>query len=346
MKIDTDEIDKLSDSEQLSIIFQDGLIYYIISIILLLIGIILTINDYALLSIILFILAILSMILGVKNIFLSKEQRINYLKSKLLFNTIKEAKKAGVTFTKEDIDNFRFEYDVRYHNKKVFNLRKKQEYEYQNNLMTAENKVKKLEQRKIEEIKKINNERWISIYNEKLSYNLIEGKVCINQNIYLFSDIKGAEINKKESYNVVTINTGKTKKHASLGGVIGGSLIFGPVGGAIGGSTLGKTTIKENSISSSIPICTHIGVVVDINGFKSEIELLNETINQSSDTYQNVLQQAENIISKLHFLSKQPVPTEYTNIEEEKSIIEIEKAIKKAKNELEELKEKTIKLAL
>ena len=107
MKIDTDEIDRLSESEQLSIIFQDGLMYYIISIILLLIGVILSVNNYMLVSIILFILAILSMILGVKNIFLSKEQRINYLKSKLISKTINEAKKTGATFTKEDIEKIK-----------------------------------------------------------------------------------------------------------------------------------------------------------------------------------------------------------------------------------------------
>ena len=339
MKIDIDSIDKLSDVEVLTIIFQDGLIYYIISIILLLIGLIMTINYNYTVGTLSFIIAIISMILGVKNIFLRKDNRKNYIKSKLVSKTIKEAKKNGVTLTKEDIDNIRFEYDPLFHEKIESDIHKKQKAEFLEKVMKAESKVNELENKKINEITRLNNERWTSTCEDKLKYNLTEGKVCINQNIYLFSEIKGAEINKKESYNVVTVETGKSKKHASLGGALTGGIIFGPIGAIVGGSTLGKTTIKGNSISNSIPVCNYIGVIVDINGFKSEIVILDERVNQSSSTYKNAVQNAENIISELHFLSTQPVPKEYIKVEDEKTVLEIEKSIEKAKIELKELKE-------
>lgn len=123
-----------------------------------------------------------------------------------------------------------------------------------------------------------------------------------------------------------------------MGGAVAGGLLLGPVGAVVGGSALGKTTSKGNSVSNSIPTCNHIGVIIDIDGFKSEVILLNHTVDQSSEQYTNALQNAEAIVSKLHYLATQPVPKIFKKVEEEASVLEIGKQIAKAQEELEKVK--------
>ena len=78
--------------------------------------------------------------------------------------------------------------------------------------------------------------------------------------------------------------------------------------------------------------------MVDIDGFKSEVILLNNTVDQSSNTYKIALQNAEEIVSKLHFLATQPVPKTFIKVEEEKSVLDIDKSIVQAQKDLEKIK--------
>lgn len=181
---------------------------------------------------------------------------------------------------------------------------------------------------------------------------MIEGKIRINQTEHLLSAIKGAEVNKQDSYRVITTNNtvttekGKSKKHISLGKAVVGGALFGSVGAIVGGAmgktrTNGKTTTSGTLVSNSIPTCNHIGVVIDINGFKSEVILLNRTVDQSSRVYITSLQRAEEIVSKLHFLATQPVPETFTKIEEKTSVLEYNKQIVEAQEKLEQVKANT-----
>jgi hypothetical protein len=65
------------------------------------------------------------------------------------------------------------------------------------------------------------------------------------------------------------------------------------VGAAVGGSVLGKTTSKSRrnitTNSNELPTCHHIGVNIDLNGFKTEITLLSKTVDKSSGVYNNTL---------------------------------------------------------
>lgn len=337
MKFDKSSVKNLDDKSARKILLKGGLVYDIIGFILLLLGVFALLGGANESSLVLIIPAIILFILGIKNLFLKGEKREKYLTSKLVKEAIKNENKNGKALTKEEIEKIKFEYDPLFHDKVVSQVHKDQDNEYANNVKNAENNVKSLQTARVNEINRINNERWQSVGNGNLMYNLVEGKININQTIHLFSSIKGAEVNKEESYRVVTTESGRSKKHVSLGKAVVGGALLGPVG-AIAGGAMGKTTTRGNSVSNSIPTCNHIGVIVDIDGFKSEVILLNNTVDQSSTTYKNALQNAEEIVSKLHYLATQPVPKTFVKVEEEQSVLDIEKSIAQAQEELERVK--------
>ena len=337
MKFDKSSVKNLDDKSARKILLKGGLVYDIIGFILLLLGVFALLGGANESCLVLIIPAIILFILGIKNLFLKGEKREKYLTSKLVKEAIKNENKNGKALTKDEIEKIKFEYDPLFHDKVVLQVHKDQDNEYANNVKNAENNVKSLQTARVNEINRINNERWQSVGNGNLMYNLVEGKININQTIHLFSSIKGAEVNKEESYRVVTTESGRSKKHVSLGKAVVGGALLGPVG-AIAGGAMGKTTTRGNSVSNSIPTCNHIGVIVDIDGFKSEVILLNNTVDQSSTTYKNALQNAEEIVSKLHYLATQPVPKTFVKVEEEQSVLDIEKSIAQAQEELERVK--------
>lgn len=221
-------------------------------------------------------------------------------------------------------------------------VHKDQDREYNKKVKDAQNKLQQLQNSREKEIQRITSERWESIGNNALSFNMTEGKIIVNGSTYLFSDIKGAEIVKKDSSRVVTNTTetskGKSKKHASIGGGLLGAAVAGPVGAVVGGSVLGKTTSKgkTNVVTNSneIPTCYHIGVNVDLNGFSTEIVLLSNTVDQSSNIHNNTVRIAQLIVDKLRSLSQTPVPKKFIQPEEEQSVKDIEKEIENAAKEL------------
>lgn len=338
MKFDKNLVKNIDEKSARKILLKGGLIFDIICFLLLVSGTILMVFGEKSLGIPFIVVSVILFILGIRNLFLNAEKKERYLTSKLVAKAIKDEKKNGNNLSKEQIDKIKFEYDPIFHDKIVLKVHRQQDREYEQNVEKAENNVRNLEDLRLNEIEIINNERWQSVGDRNLLYNLIEGKININQTIYLFSSIKGAEVNKDDSYRIVTTETGKSKKHGSLGGAVAGGILLGPVGAVVGGSALGKTTSKGNSISNSIPTCRHIGVIVDIDGFKSEITLLDRIVDQSSSAYRKALRNAEEIVSELHYLSNQPVPKKFLKVEDEPSVLEIVKSIEEAQKELEKVK--------
>lgn len=226
----------------------------------------------------------------------------------------------------------------KYLNRVSAKIHKDRDRAYEKRIRKIEFEVEQLKKDRIKEIDRIKNNRWEFIGTKSFSYNLTEGKININGSVYLFSDIKGAEITRQDSYRVVTTSTGKSKKHISLGGGLIGGALAGVPGAVIGGSVLGKTKSKGQSFSSSIPTCNHIGVNVNINGFVSEIVLLSGDVDQSSQICEKVFEIAQQIVDKLRYLSKTPVPKKYLKPEEEQSVIDIDNKIEESKIKLEDVK--------
>lgn len=231
----------------------------------------------------------------------------------------------------------------KYINKVETKIHKDRDKQYDSNVKNAQNKLKNLQDGKKNEINRIARSRW-KLIGDNFSYNMTEGKININGQLYIFSDIKGAEIKTNDGFRTITNTTGtynqKARKNASLGGAVAGGLILGPVGAVVGGSTLGKTTTKgkNNQVTTSneIPVCHHIGIDVNIKGFNTEIVLLSNTIDQSSSKYSNTINDAQRIVDTLRTLSTTPVPQKWLKPEEEQSVLEYDPQIEKAAKELQE----------
>ncbi len=337
MKFDKKAAEKLSKKEESKILLKKGIVFDFVGGMILIFGLLVLAGGLGLSSLVFIIPGVALIAVGFKNLLLKNEKRKNFLTSELLKQAIKEEKRKGNKLSKEEIEKIKFEYDPIFRDKVITGVHKDQDNKYFKNVKNAAMKVKFSENARQNEIQKLANERWKSVGNKNLKYNLTEGKIRINQTEHLFNEIKGAEINKTDSYRVVTTGTGKSKKHVSLGKAVLGGALFGPVGAIVGGA-MGKTTTNSKSTSNSIPTCNHIGVIADISGFKSEIVVLNHTVDHSSRAYMTSLQNAEEIVAKLHFLATQPVPKTFKKVEEETSVLKYEKQIANARKELEKIK--------
>lgn len=269
-------------------------------------------------------------LLGVFGIFLKGKKREDFSTSRLVSLTIKKYKKSGVDIPKEDLKKVKFAYDPIYKQRVIDRVHKECDKKYQKNIQMCEKNIRSIENARDCEIKRIEASRWKSIANGILKYNYVEGVALINNNKVPFSSIKGAYLNTASSFRVETIGHGKSKKHASIGGAVVGGIAFGAVGALVGGATLGKTTHKMRSNSNSIPTSNHVGVIVDIDGFETEILLLNNLVDQNSVKYKTAIAHAEIVISKLRELSSIPVPESFFKADEEQSVLEFDKQLEEA----------------
>lgn len=273
-------------------------------------------------------------LLGIMGWFLRGEKREALLTSKLVGLAIKERKNEGQPYTKAEIDKIKFAYDPIFKQKVINKVHRDCDREYNQTILKCESNIKMLETAKAVEIKRIEESRWENILGRKLRYNMTEGKVLMNGAEFPFSSIKGAAVNINESYRVEVQESGKSKKHASIGGAVIGGLAFGPIGGIVGGTVLGKTTHSGNSNTNNIATATHVGVIVDVDGFKSEIILLSHTVDQDSDEFEKTIKDAQKIITKLQSLSTVPVPETFLKVEEEQSVVNLHNKILAAEKEL------------
>lgn len=276
-------------------------------------------------------------LLGIRGWFVKGEKREQLLTSKLVERSIKE-KKANGEVTKEDIDKIKFAYDPIFKQKVIDKVHHDCDKIYNNNIRNCERNIESLEKAKSREIKRIEESRWENIVDKNLRYNMTEGKLLLNGTKVLFSSIKGAAVNINESYRIETKESGRSKKHASVGGALAGGLMFGAVGAIVGGTVLGKTTHQGQSNTNNIPTANHLGVIIDIDGFKSEIVLLGKTVDQDSNEFNDAIKKAQTIISKLQYLSTVPVPESFTQVEDEKTVVELKEKIIEAHQELEAAK--------
>ena len=344
MELKERSFDSLSDKDKRKILLSGGgIIFDILGGLLLLMGLLALAGGAGISCLVLIIPALLLIFLGVKKLFWKKEKQRDYIISRLYKQSVKVQKKNGIYTSKEEKNRMRFEEDPLFHDKVMNSVHKNEDAKYDTRIHRIEAKKQKLIKGRISKIQSISNARWENICGGKLMYNPVEGKVRINQSETVFSSIKGAELNVENSYRIETHESGKARKHASLGGAVAGGLLLGRVGAVAGGIGLGKT--KTNSISTSnfIPTCNHLGVMVNINGFMSEILLISHTVDQSSITYASAQRDAQEIITKLRLLAQTPVPETFPKVEEESSVLDLDAQITEAEKELEAAKADTPK---
>ena len=155
--------------------------------------------------------------------------------------------------------------------------------------------VRHLKAAREQKIKKLEKKRWQK-EGSGFSYNLVEGKVRINEKTYLFSDIKGGYISRQESSEVIR----QKYKYSTF----------------LGGPLLGQ----QELITETKQVCTHLGVVANISGFQVEVVLINRPTDITSTAYQGAEQTANRMLNKLQELSRLPVPEKPTPVELEATI--------------------------
>lgn len=229
--------------------------------------------------------------------------------------------------TKDEKELFKFVSEPKYRMKVLSKLKKEEDKRYQNKVQSAKEERLRLVNLRQQEINNIENSRWEIYANGNLRINWVEGCVLINNNKVLFSSIKGAELNEIDGFRTVTTETSTTKKNPSIGGAVAGGLIGGKAGAVIGGAGLNKARTTTHAYTNSIPTCNHIGVVIDVDGFKQEVIVINLEIDQSSNAYISAHNEAQHIIMRLREASNTPVPQSFIPSNKMQSVKEIEKQI-------------------
>lgn len=236
--------------------------------------------------------------------------------------------------TKEEKELFRFVAEPKYREKMLSKSKKEEDKKYQNNVKMAQNERDRLINLRQQEISRIENSRWEVYANGNLRINFVEGCITLNGNKVLFSSVKGAEFNSQDGVRTVITETSTTKRNPSIGGAVAGGLIGGRAGAVIGGAGLNKARTTTNSYTNSIPTCNHMGVVIDIDGFKQEVTIINSQVDQSSKIYMSAYNEAQQIIMRLREVSHTPVPQSFIPAHEMKSVKDIEKQIDGANEKL------------
>lgn len=240
----------------------------------------------------------------------------------------------------EEKELYKFVNDPKYRDKVIAKVHKNEDNAYNKRIKQIEKERDNLSKSRTNEIARIANARWEKLAGGKILVNRTEGKIQLNGVTAAFSSIQGAELNMMAGMRVITKETTstKSKKHASLGGAVAGGLVLGPVGAVAGGVGLGKTKGQTTgtTISDQIPTCTHLGVMVNLDGFASEVVLLASQVDQSSPVFLRAQSDAQNIIAQLGALAKTPVPAQFLRPEEENSVKVIESQIADKQAELQQ----------
>lgn len=239
----------------------------------------------------------------------------------------------------EEKELYKFVNDPKYRSKVIAKIHKNSDNAYNKRIKKIEHERDALSKKRTREITCIANDRWESLAGGSIGVNQTEGKIQINNTTVLFSSIRGAEMNMMTGCRVVTRESSntKSKKHVSLGGAVAGGMLFGPLGAAVGAVGLGEMDGKTTgtTVSDQIPTCTHLGVMVNIDGFMSEVVLLSNQVDQTSAAFINARNEAQSIIAQLGKLAKMPVPAHFLQPEEEQSVKEIEAQIAAKQSELQ-----------
>ena len=296
---------KLLDKKQAQkLLLMNGLAFYLIATILLVAGIV-CLFFVLWLGILLILLAVAAAVVGVKGVFLKEQKREDLLTSILVAEKIKGEKLRGKVFTKEDITKIKFEYDPLFRNKVESKVRKDADDAYERRIKNCQVNLDDLEEKRDAEIRRLTEARWETVGDTKVKFNMTEGKVLVNGNEYLFDGIISAELNKEDSYRLVA----------------------------------GKAT-KENPDPDSVRVetCNHVGVMVNIGGYQSEVVLLKITADQTDKLYTKAMNNATEVINKLRYLATVPVPESFLPVEEEATVLAIDEKIIEANRELDAAK--------
>lgn len=214
--------------------------------------------------------------------------------------------------TKEEKILYKFVNNAAYRKKVLVKHQKRLIAEYNFRIQKLRYEKQKLIDQRAKEIQCVKESRWEKYAKGKLRVNVTEGKVIINGVEVLFSDIKKAELNVRFSSSILSQSDEKTK-------------ICLP--------SLKTKTHASDKIEEEL-YCIHLGVLVNVNGFRSEITLLTDAVKETSSKYEEAYEEAQKIILKLMKISKTAVPKNYLNAAETNGVKEFDKRIADKEKEI------------
>lgn len=302
------------------IIFLNYLIYYFLMFIFLILAI-LVIKSNLFISIIFFILAFISLILALRLLFFKNKEKV--IQSKLVKEYIRKNK-----LTKEEIIKIKFKYDPIYHDKVINKNKIEKDRQYYLKVSNATNKYNRLVAIKKELILNIKKNRWTDVVENKFSYNLLEGKIKINNEEFKFNQIKKCKIDSDFSKDYIT-----TKNHSSSAGLY----YFNDNKKDDFSRTFlyGKANENVSITTEEIEYCQYLVICVLLDDVEREIVLINKRIDKNTKEYMELVKLAKMILKDLRKFARIKQERKYLEVEQEFVVLKYDKLIETAKKELE-----------
>lgn len=230
----------------------------------------------------------------------------------------------------------RFVYEVDFRDKVLEKLRKKAQDNHACEIKSLKNESGELLKRRAQKLKDLENSRWEVVVKDAFRICKDKGCVEINGTEIPFTDIKGAEINIVGGERVRSSDYTNSRPRASVGGALAGGLIAGPVGAVVGGVGLRRTNSFNTYNSNYIPTCRHMGVVVYLDGFATEIIIFTNESDIGSRRYEEANKKANEVIIKLHTVTKLPIPETYIPSDQFEVIKNFDLLIENKEKEIQE----------
>lgn len=242
--------------------------------------------------------------------------------------------------TYDDSELTKFVTNPRYREKVIRRIHKTQDKEYNDRVSSVQNELDNLVSWRDGEINRIVSSNYEKLFDGKIIVHNDTGNVEINGASYPFSSIRGSNINEVMTARTVVSSVSDTRhnRKPSLGRAVVGATLFGPAGAVVGGA-LGKK--KEHTTttqySNEVPVCAHLGVVVNIDGFETEIPLITSVIDTDGKKYKKAYDEAQQITAKLHEIASTKVPETPLLPQNAPSVIQANEQINEKQEELQQV---------
>lgn len=201
----------------------------------------------------------------------------------------------------------RFANDSGYRAKTLKQLRKTIDSEHDEKINALRSELYELTRKRESELVRMKTSNTAKLFDGKIVVHYDTQCIEINGSMVPFANIRGANINEIATDRTVVSSVSRTneksKRRPSIGKAAVGGVLFGPVGiigGAmLGGKSNGQSTTTTTQYENTIPVCSHLGVVIDTGGFDFEIPLIESNVDMSTRKYKKAHTEAQEIIAKL-----------------------------------------------
>lgn len=147
----------------------------------------------------------------------------------------------------------------------------------------------------------VERQKWTIVLKNILEINTIDNRVKLRGRVYDFKDIINCDLINESGEEIVTETKGVNKRKPSLGKALVGGAIFGPAGAIIGGIS-GKKKVNQKSVTTSLPICSKLQIIVTVTDLKSPVVnliFINGNVYKNSNEYNEAFESATKVMATL-----------------------------------------------